>query len=175
MESRVDVETGNEEEESLEEVIPTFEVIQKNPTCGAERELEDCGVSVHRNWRGTCVKDRCARKPLQVEQLEKETEPPLESFDCVFLTQENADTTLKCENEPSPKVFQEAKIFSCVEATVRITDDIPLLNWIPHFAMRFLNKMRIGRRGKNVSCAIWRRGADIICETHNSRSVCPSS
>ena len=32
-ESRVDVEAGNEgEEESLEQGIPTFEVIQKNPT-----------------------------------------------------------------------------------------------------------------------------------------------
>ena len=29
-----------------------------------------------------------------------------------------------------------------------ITDDIPLLNWIPHFARRFLNKMRTGRGWK---------------------------
>ena len=29
---------------------------------------------------------------------------------------------------------------------MRITDDISLLNWIPHFAMQFLNKMRTGRR-----------------------------
>ena len=72
----------------------------------------------------------------------------MESYDCVFLTQENADTTLECENEPSPKVFQETKIYSCAEAVVRSTDEIPLLNWIPQFAVRFLNKMRIGRRGK---------------------------
>ena len=64
------------------------------------------------------------------------------------------------------KVFQEATIQSCVEVavretkrqcrilrmyaehntSVRITDDISLLNWIPHFAMQFLNKMRTGRR-----------------------------
>ena len=86
---------------------------------------------------------------------------------------------LKDENEPSLKVFQEVMIYSCVEVvvremknngefsglllntSVRITDDIPLLNWIPHFAMQLLNKIRTGRR--------WRRGAYIICEMHNSR------
>ena len=31
---------------------------------------------------------------------------------------------------------------------MRITDDSPLLNWIHHFAMRFLNQMRTGRGGK---------------------------
>ena len=82
-----------------------------------------------------------------------------------WLTQENANTTLEYENEASPEVFQEVKIYSCVEVTVRkvkrqyrilrisaehntsarITDDIPLLYWIPPFAMRFLNKMRTGR------------------------------
>ena len=31
---------------------------------------------------------------------------------------------------------------------MRLTDDSPLLNWIPHFSMRFLNKKRIGCRGK---------------------------
>ena len=36
------------------------------------------------------------------------------------------------------------KIYSCVEVVVRITDDIPLLNWIPHFAM----KLKTGRRWK---------------------------
>ena len=133
VESRVDVETGNEEG------IPTFKVIQKNPPSREERELEECGHSVHRNWRGACVKDRCARKHLQVEPLETEgrerTESSLVSFDCVFLTQENADTTLEYENEPSLEVFQEVKIYSCVEAVVTITDDIQLLSWIPHFAM----------------------------------------
>ena len=73
---------------------------------------------------------------------------------------------LKDENEPSMKVFQEMMIRSCVEVavremkrpdrilrisaehktSVRITDDISLLNWIPHFAMQCLNKMRTGRR-----------------------------
>ena len=67
------------------------------------------------------------------------------SFDCVFLTKENADTTLEYENEPGLVVFQEVTIYSCVLVVVRITDNIPLLNWIPHFARRFLNKMRTGR------------------------------
>ena len=31
---------------------------------------------------------------------------------------------------------------------MRIKDDIPLLNWIPHFARRFMNKMRTGRGWK---------------------------
>ena len=102
--------------------------------------------------------------------MEKEgrarTKPSLVSFDCVFLTQENADTTLESENEQSVKVFQEVMIYSCVDVVVRemtrqyrilrisgehntivrITDDTSLLNWIPHFAMQFLNKMRSGRR-----------------------------
>ena len=71
---------------------------------------------------------------------------------------------LKHENELSLKVFQEVMIYSCVEVvvdemkrqcrilrisdkhntSVRIADDISLLNWIPHFAMHFLNKMRTG-------------------------------
>ena len=75
-------------------------------------------------------------------------------------------THLKDENEPSMKVLQEAMIHSCVEVVVtemkrqcrmlrisaehntnvRITDDISLLNWLLHFAMQFLNKMRTGRR-----------------------------
>ena len=29
------------------------------------------------------------------------------------------------------------KKHSCAEVVVRITDDSPLLRWIPHFAMRF--------------------------------------
>ena len=118
----------------------------KNPTTGEERELEDCGHSVHKDWRGACVKDRCTRKHLQVEPLEKEgrkrTEPSWVSFDCILLC--DADTTLECENEPSPEVFQETKIYSCA----RITDDIPLLNWIPHFERRFLSKMRTCREWK---------------------------
>ena len=34
------------------------------------------------------------------------------------------------------------RIFAEHNTSVRITDDISLLNWIPHFAMQFLNKMR---------------------------------
>ena len=76
-----------------------------------ERELEDCGHSVHKNWRGACVKDRCTRKHLQFEPLEKEgrkrTEPSSVSFDCILLC--NADTTLEYENETSPDVIQKAR------------------------------------------------------------------
>ena len=67
-------------------------------------------------------------------------------FGCILLC--NVDTTLEYENDPSPEVFQEAKIFSCAQVVVRITDDSPLLNRNLHFAMRFLNKTRIGCRGK---------------------------
>ena len=143
-ESRVGVGTGTQEEESLEVGIPTFEMIQKNPTSREERELEDGGHSVHENWRGAYVKDRRMRKRLQFEPLEKEgrkrTGPSWVSFDCV--TQENgsADTTLEYENEPSPEVFQEAKIHSCAEVFVRIKDDSPLLNWISPFRNAILEQ-----------------------------------
>ena len=73
--------------------------------------------------------------------------------------------TLEYKNEPNPKVFQDAMTHSCVEGfvremnrrcrtlrisaehntSVRITDDSPFLDWIPHFAMQFLHKMRTGR------------------------------
>ena len=76
----------------------------------------------------------------------EENEPSWVSVDCTLLC--NADTTLEYENEPSPDVLEEAKIYSCAEVVVRITDDNPLLNWIPRFAMRFLNKTRIGCGGK---------------------------
>ena len=157
----------------------------------------------------------------------KENEqPPMEAFDCGFLTPENADTfpilfcrnnrhcqtgatgcqrkgptahfipllvdfikdldfrriILKCENELSMKIFQEAMIHSCVEVAVRemkrqckilrisaehntivrITDDISLLNWIPHFAMQCLNKMRTGRRWRKANGAIWREKIGFI-------------
>ena len=164
-ESRVDVETGIEEEESLQEGIPTFEVIQKNLSSGDHQEPEDCRHAVYRSWCVVCVKDRSVEKHLQVEPLEEEERErtfPRAVFDCVFLTQENADRTLEYENEPSPEVFQEVKIYSCVvrkvkrqcrpskisserNTSARITVDIPLLNWIPHFAKRFLNIMRTGR------------------------------
>ena len=61
------------------------------------------------------------------------------------------------------------KISAERNTSARITDDIPLLNWIPHFAMRFLTKMR------TVNCAIGRVGTDIICEANNSRNVRLSS
>ena len=174
MESRVDVETGNEE----------------------EQEPEDCGHAVYRSWCAVFVKGRCVGKHLQVDPLEEEERErttPRVAFDCFFLTQENADTltlpiggynrhgaipllvslikyldflriTLKCEKEPSMKVFQEAMIHSCVEVAVRQTkrhcrilrisaehntsvssaDDISLLNWIPHLAVQFLNKIEDG-------------------------------
>ena len=64
------------------------------------------------------------------------TKPSLIAFDCIFLTQKNAGTTLEYENEPSPEVFQEVQICSCVKVVVRITDDIPLLNWIHHSSFR---------------------------------------
>ena len=153
MESRVDVETGNEEEDkSPEDGIHTFEMIQKNPTSRKEQEFGDYGHAVSRSGCVVCVKDRCAGKHLQFEPLEREgrerTKLSMVTFDCVFLTQENADMTLEYENEPSQEVFQEVKIYSIVEGVVRITNDIPLLNWILHFAMRFLNKIRTGRRWK---------------------------
>ena len=125
-------------------------VFPKHPTSREDRELEDCGHSVHKDWRGACVKDRCTRKRLQFEPLEKEGRKPIEplwvSFDCIT---QDADTTLEYENEPSPGVFQEAKIYSCAEVVVRVTDDSPLLNWIPDFSMRFLKKTRTGCRGKS--------------------------
>ena len=102
-ESRVDVKTGNEEEESPEDGITTFQMIEKNPM-SREQDLEDCGHADYMSWCVVCVKDRCARKHLQVEPVEKEererTKSSWVSFDCVFLIQENADTTPEFENEP---------------------------------------------------------------------------
>ena len=54
-ESRVDVETRNEEGESLEEGIPSFDVIQKNLTSREELEPEDCGHADCRSWCVVCV------------------------------------------------------------------------------------------------------------------------
>ena len=71
-ESRVDVETGNEE----------------------EQEPEDCGHVVCRSWCAVCVKGRCVVKHLQGEPLEEEERErttPMVVFDYVFLTPENAD------------------------------------------------------------------------------------
>ena len=111
---------------------------------------------------------------------------------------------LKDENEPRMKVFQEMMIHSCVEVavremkrpgrilrisaehktSVRIIDDISLLNWIPHFAMQCLNKMRTGRRWRKPMVQsgaevwfrkIWRRRCQFFCKPHNSRNLCWSS
>ena len=152
-ETRVDVKTGNEEDEkSLEEGIPTLEVIQKNLTSREELELEDCGHADYRSSCVACVEDRCAEKHFKLNRWRKKEENGQSHhgylFDCVFSTQENADTTLEYENEPRPEVFQEAKNYSCVEAVARIAEDIPLLDGILHFAMRFLNKIGKGRGWK---------------------------
>ena len=85
--SRVDVETRNVEE-SLEEGIPTFEMSQKNPSSRKEPEIEDARVGV-----------------LFVSEIVVQGKPSMVTFDFVFLTQENADTTFEYENEPSPEVF----------------------------------------------------------------------
>ena len=70
-ESCVDVKTGNEEEESVEEGIPLFEVMQKNLTSREGQEPEDCGHADYRIWCVVCVKDRCAGKHLPVEPWEE--------------------------------------------------------------------------------------------------------
>ena len=70
--------------------------------------------------------------------------------------------TLKCENEKSMKVFQKSMSHLMVRETQgqyrslrtseecstngKITDEISLLNWIPHFSVKLLNKRRIDRR-----------------------------
>ena len=81
-ESRADVE----EEEYLEQEIPTIETNPKNPIRRAEQEREDCGHAVYRNWCPVCVERRCVEKHLQVEPLkeaEKErTKPSLSAFSC---------------------------------------------------------------------------------------------
>ena len=56
-ESRVDVKTGNDDEESLEVGILTFEVIQQTFTNGEGQELEDCGHVDYRSWCVVYVKD----------------------------------------------------------------------------------------------------------------------
>ena len=48
--SRVDVETGKEEDEALEAEVPRVSVDPKNPMSRAEQEHEDCGKAVCRNW-----------------------------------------------------------------------------------------------------------------------------
>ena len=99
--SREDVETGNEEEESSESEAPTVEMNPKNAMSGEEQEHEDCGHAVYRNWCGACVEARGIGRQLQVEPLEDEERKrtiPMVAFDCVFLTQENADTLIGRDN-----------------------------------------------------------------------------
>ena len=99
-ESRADVGTGNEQEESFEVKNPTFEEIQ-TPTSREEREREDCGHSVHMNWRGACVKDRGAT--VQLEELKEEekerTKPSLSAFSCVDTFPIPIETTDKVKRE----------------------------------------------------------------------------
>ena len=61
----------------------------------AEQEREEFGHAVYMNWCVACVEGRCVQKHLQVEPLEEEERErttPMATFDCCFLTQENADT-----------------------------------------------------------------------------------
>ena len=122
-ESRVDVETGNEE----------------------GQEPEECGHAVYRGWCAVCVKGRCVGKiePLEEEERERTT-PMVIAFSWHMRTQtyfqssfvattdmtkshfwsisslESLRIILKDENEPSLKVFQEVMIYySCVEVVVR--------------------------------------------------------
>ena len=72
-ESCVDVDTGNKEEEtSIEVGIHTFEVFPTNPTSREERELEDCGHSVHKNWRELVSKIVVQGNIFNLNRLEKE-------------------------------------------------------------------------------------------------------
>ena len=245
MESRADVEIGNEEEESSESEVPTVETNLKNLMRKAQQEREDCGHAVYRNWCAVCVRGRCVEKHLQVELLKEEeterTRPSLAAFNHVSVSQENADKfpiligrsdeqsqtrvtwcgrksfiphlisflvdfvenldfgriTLKCENEPSMKVFRESMSHLMVRETkrqyrslrtseecstnVKITDEISKLNWIPHFPVKLLNKRRIDRRWRKPKGTIWnvnlvpndwRRRYQLNSETKNSRNLC---
>ena len=94
-ESRADVETVNEEEESSEAEITTVEMSPKNPMSREEQEHEDSGQHVYRSWCAACVEGRGVGGHLHVEPLEEEERErttPMVAFDCGFLTQENADT-----------------------------------------------------------------------------------
>ena len=56
-ESRVGVETGNEEESSEAE-IPTVEMNPKNPTSREKQEHEDSGHAVYKSWCAACFEVR---------------------------------------------------------------------------------------------------------------------
>ena len=65
------------------------------------------------------------------------------------------------------RYLQGVTIYSRVEVVVRITDDIPLLNWISHFAMRLLNKVRSGRGWKESTAQFGEQELTSFCETHH--------
>ena len=104
---------------------------------------------------------------------------------------ESLSIILKDEIEPRLKVFQEVMIYSCVEVlvgemkrqcgilrisaetntSVRISDDISLLHWIPHFEMQFSNKMRNGRRWRQSMAQLGEEELISFVKTHNSRNL----
>ena len=63
---------------------------------------------------------------------------------------------------------------------VKIKDDVLLLNWIPHFAREFLNKLRIGffqpkvQWKEDLVSKDWRRRYQFNFETKDSRNLCSS-
>ena len=71
-ESRADVETGNEEEESSEGESPKVEMKPKNSMSREEQKHEDYGHAVYRSWCAACVEGRGVGRHLQVEPLEEE-------------------------------------------------------------------------------------------------------
>ena len=73
--------------------------------------------------------------------------------------------------ERNEKTCRILRIYAEHNTSVRITDDIPLFNWIPHFARRFLNKMRKGREWKESIAHFGKEGLTSFVK-HNSRSVC---
>ena len=101
-ESRAPVEMGNdqdEDEEPWEAVISRVRTNPKNPTNRENEEHKDSGHVVYRCWCAACVEGRGVGRHLQVEPLKEEereeTKSSWVSFDWLFLTPENADTTLE--------------------------------------------------------------------------------
>ena len=71
VDSRADVQTGNEER-ILRSKSPTVEMNPTNPMSRAEQEREGCGRVVYRNWCAACVETRGVGRHFQVEPLEEE-------------------------------------------------------------------------------------------------------
>ena len=72
VESRVDVETGNDEdEEPLEVEIPRVRMNPKNPTSRKKREHEDSGHAVYRSWCAACVEGRGVGGQHRIELMEE--------------------------------------------------------------------------------------------------------